>query len=307
MAAGGVINPVTGRWAVKSWRIDDLLPIAKQTYRTIEDTLHLSFFHSLPLRRYCLNQEDVQRIHRRMRNPRYENVLGRFWDPNEGNSPLNDTCGSFSILQAAYLDMPLLLESLRLHLNYIDEPFDHEQLTPANDCWEYKGIHAKRIFFCEGVAIKKNPWFQQLPVRPIKGETVLLKDKEAILPKGIFHRQKWLLAYGDGRCRIGATYDENETNPQPTNEGAKSLLKALKASIDSPFEILQHKAGLRPSTPDARPLVGESDKAKNLFILNGLGSKGASTAPLMCQLLLRYALQGEPLDPAIDCKRFTTS
>ena len=38
--AAGVINPVTGRWAVKSWRIDDLLPEAEGLYRQLEAEFH---------------------------------------------------------------------------------------------------------------------------------------------------------------------------------------------------------------------------------------------------------------------------
>ena len=38
--AAGVINPVTGRRIVKSWRIDEFLPFAKNTYQSIENQYH---------------------------------------------------------------------------------------------------------------------------------------------------------------------------------------------------------------------------------------------------------------------------
>lgn len=305
MAAGGLVNPVTGRWAVKSWRIDDLLPLAESTYRAIESSLGISVYHPLPLRRYCLNADDVKRVQRRMRNPRYDDVLGPFFNQGEAPVPLRDEYGSFAVKRAAYLDMPRLLEALRARYGCIDEKFEHEQLAPSGQGWQYKGISAKRVFFCEGAAVRDNPWFRCLPVDPIKGETLLLEEKEAILPRGIFHHQKWILSHGNGRCRTGSTYDEKDASPLPTREGADILLGALHSCPAGKFELLEHKAGLRPTTPDTRPIAGSLPGAESLYILNGLGSKGASTAPLMCRWLLRHVLEQEPLDPEVDCKRFT--
>ncbi|MFN7116599.1 MAG: FAD-dependent oxidoreductase [Saprospiraceae bacterium] len=45
-AAAGIINPITGRHYVKSWRIDELLPFAEQTYHELEKLLQISIYHS---------------------------------------------------------------------------------------------------------------------------------------------------------------------------------------------------------------------------------------------------------------------
>jgi len=42
--AAGIINPVTGRRIVKSWRIDELLPFAVQTYHEIEAQFGVQVF-----------------------------------------------------------------------------------------------------------------------------------------------------------------------------------------------------------------------------------------------------------------------
>jgi glycine/D-amino acid oxidase-like deaminating enzyme len=70
------------------------------------------------------------------------------------------------------------------------------------------------------------------------------------------------------------------------------------------LEIEQHLAGLRPSTQDARPIMGEHPIHKGLFLLNGLGSKGASLAPLMTRQFAAYLLEDHPLDPETDLARF---
>ena len=56
--------------------IDALLPAAEQSYRTLEAELGIQIYHPIPLRRFCQNEDDLKRIGRRSRNPRYANVFG---------------------------------------------------------------------------------------------------------------------------------------------------------------------------------------------------------------------------------------
>ena len=106
---------------------------------------------------------------------------------------------------------------------------------------------------------------------------------------------------------MGSTYDETDLSPEPTEKGAQVLMASLRHSIDASFQIVEHKAGLRPTTPDTRPIIGSIPGTESLYVLNGLSSKGASTAPHMCQALIRHVFHEEPLDPEMDCRRFITA
>lgn len=309
--AAGVINPVTGRWAVKSWQIDALLPEAERSYRAIEAELGIEIYHPIPLRRFCQNEADLKRIGRRSRNPRYADVLGNLSPPGEAPDALRDSCGSFEIHGAAYVDLPPLLEALRADLlsaqSYREGSFDHKTLRQGTDQgWHYEDCFAERIVFCEGAAVTQNPFFPDLPMKPVKGETLAFRCPELELPRSIFHNGKWLLPYGENRYRIGATYDEDDLSESPTASAKASLLKGLADILKTvpELEIEHHMAGLRPSTQDARPIMGKHPDHKGLFLLNGLGSKGASLAPLMTRQFAEYLLEGRPLDPETDLARF---
>ncbi|NQY32336.1 MAG: FAD-binding oxidoreductase [Coraliomargarita sp.] len=304
MVAGGVINPVTGRWSVKSWRIDELLPAADECYRAIEATFGINIYHQIPLVRYCQNEEDRKRISRRLRNPRYADVLGPLRAAATGPSQIKDDYGSYEIRKAAFVDLPQLLNCLRKQFQVRDEPFDHAALKPDGDHWSYRGFRAKRVIFCDGAGMLQNPFCQDLPLTPIKGETLLLKNEHLLLPRALYHHKKWLLPYGDGTFRLGATYDENDPTSDPTQSGASELLAGLRAFIDSDFQNVDHLAGLRPGTPDTRPLIGQLPNQSGLFVFNGLGSKGASVAPLMSQHFINHLLKETPLDPEVNLARF---
>jgi glycine/D-amino acid oxidase-like deaminating enzyme len=307
--AAGVINPVTGRWMIKTWNFDTLQPQAEATYRELEQQFGVELYHPIPLIRYCQHSIDAKRMGKRMRNPRYANVLGDFISAGEGPDAILDTHGSFHINQAAYVDLPLLLKTLRHYFAEIgvfrDETFIHADLKKEPPHWVYRGLQADHVIFCEGVGMRENPWFNCLPLTPAKGETLTLKCPTLELPRAIYHHRKWVLPYGDHRFRVGATFDSHDPSPEPTEAGAKELLEAARSFIAPKHElsIQQHYAGLRPCTKDFRPFIGDHPTEAGLHIFNGLGSKGASLAPELIRQFLGYLLEDGALDPEIDIAR----
>ena len=279
LGRGGVINPVTGRWAVKSWKIEALLPEADRSYRAIEAKLGIAIYHPIPLRRFCQNEADLKRIGRRSRNPRYADVLGALCPPGKAPEALRDPCGSFEIYGAAYVDLPPLLEAMRTDLKtakcYREGSFEHHALKQGSDGnWQYGDVVAKQIVFCEGAAVTQTHSFK-LAHEARQGETLAFSCPELQLPHSIYHNGKWLLPYGNNRFRIGATYDEADHSEQPTAAAKDALLKGLAEILKEvpPLKIEAHLAGLRPSTVDARPIMGQHPKNKGLYLFNGLGSR----------------------------------
>jgi len=295
----------------KSWNIDTLLPEAIRTYQSIERYFGIKVYYPMPVRRYCQNAEDVKRCGRRIRNPRYLGVVGNYCKAGAGPSAIRDTHGSFQILKAGYVDLPVLIQALQKHFiaegKLQDEQFNYSTLQANAGNWCYKNLKAKRVVFCEGTGVTRNPWFQHLPLTPAKGETLILSSASLKLPPSIYHSTKWLLPYEAKRFRVGATYDESDLDPTPTAAGQAELLSNTKAilSEDHTLQVEAHMAGLRPSTQDARPFLGRHPDASGLFILNGLGSKGASVGPEMSRQLINHIFDNEALDHEVDIARYT--
>ena len=294
----------------KTWNADQLLPIAEQTYREIETALGIEVYHPIPEIRFCQNEEDVKRVGRRMRNPRYQDVLGAFLEPGSASPEFSDEFGAFEIKGAAYVDLPNLVESLRTELEkrglFRDEVFRHDALEQGRHGWEYGELTAKRVVFCEGAATVDNPWFKDVALSPVKGETLLCQSEQLDLDGTLYHHKKWLLPYTGGRFRIGATYDEGDTSAEPTAARKEELLEAAAIALKAAhsFEVVEHLAGIRPSTVDSRPIIGPHPTEDGLYILNGLGSKGASTGPAMVEVLVALLIEETPVDPEVCISRF---
>ncbi|MFL2623860.1 MAG: FAD-dependent oxidoreductase [Flavobacteriaceae bacterium] len=69
---------------------------------------------------------------------------------------------------------------------------------------------------------------------------------------------------------------------------------------------MQQRAGIRPTVIDRRPLVGQHRVHKNLYILNGLGSRGVLVAPTVAKNLIDFIEDEIQLSKDIDINRFTT-
>ena len=151
-----------------------------------------------------------------------------------------------------------------------------------------------------------NPWFKNLPLKPAKGETLLCQSPTIRLPQKLYHHKKWFLPYPDGTFRIGATYDESDLSDAPTEAKKDELLKTAHEALKDPhkIEVSAHLAGIRPGTLDSRPIIGAHPTELGLYLINGLGSKGASTAPAMTQQLTEHILKKSPIEHAVKLTRF---
>jgi len=70
--AAGIINPITGRRYVKSWRVDELIPFARQTYRELEQQFDISVFHPRNIIRSLFNAREENDWMLRTTEPGYE-------------------------------------------------------------------------------------------------------------------------------------------------------------------------------------------------------------------------------------------
>lgn len=297
----------------KSWRIDDFMPEAAAYYRELELKFGAEIYHPLQATRFCLNHEDAKRCQRRTRNPRYANVLKGFQDAGTAGQNFADEYGSMQIEGAAWVDLPQTLKVLRNRIlsegSFLCQDFEYEDLQRSQTGWSYHQQDYIGVIFCEGNELKHNPWFQNLPLKPAKGETLLCQSENVDFESNhLIHHEKWFLPYADGSFRIGATYDEGDLSHHPTEEGKAKLIGAFHKLTPAAegLMVIKHLAGLRPSTADARPLLGSHQTEQGLHVFNGLGSKGASLAPTLSKEFIDYLLDGKPLDPETDIRRFNT-
>ncbi|MEM9398968.1 MAG: FAD-dependent oxidoreductase [Verrucomicrobiota bacterium] len=315
-AAGWLINPVTGLRFVKSWRVQELLPVAKSTYLDLEHRWNLSLWHSLQVMRVFRDKKEAERWRWRCQREDMRDYVANEWQGDNGYAAVKPDFGGILIDQAAWINIPLLLEKTRSLLlaqgAYIKASVAPDELKIMDDGVLYKNFIFKKVIFCTGYG-RQWPWFDWLPWKPAKGETLTLRVKDwphewhhTVLNCGIFMLPILETESASEKLvRVGATYEWHDLNTQPTISGKNSLLEQIDRLIDLDYEVIDHRAGIRPIIKDTRPVVGQHPDplCKNFFLLNGMGSKGALWAPYCTKLLINHIENGVSIDSEVDVQR----
>lgn len=307
-AAAGILNPVTGKRLVKSWRVEDMLPAARKIYREIEKNLGATFYYNKTIRRIYQSEEELKRWNKRIDQPIYQSFLGKQFEANTMPEEIQDPLGSFEIRGVGNLNtdhfLDVMIDWATEQEILLKETFVHEGLSITENGVKWKDWSANHVVFCEGYQVSGNPWFKWLPMSPAKGEILTLSGID-LGTTDILSKQKWVLPIEDGKFISGSTWSWDHLNEEPTHQGKSGLLQGLSKMIRSPdsLTIHAHRAGVRPCTDDRHPYNGKHPEYPQLSVFNGFGSKGALMTPLLCNEFTDHLLNDVPLDPEADIKR----
>lgn len=337
--AAGIVNPITGRRFVKSWRIDELIPEAKTLYGELENLLGVKLWYEQPLIRTLYNRGDLNDWQARSADPGYPEYMED--DPDPGRIPaLTDPVFAYAgVRHAARVDIPTLVSTYRKKLvaegriteaefNYATIPAllgadagaverlkSRVNSTPPLTAPNVSPLPARgaggegtptydHVICCEGWRARHNPWFNYLPHGGNKGEVLIVKTKVPLLDRMFKHRV-FLVPLADGTYWIGATSENRFADDSPTPANRSFLADRLAEVLTgTDYEIIDHRAAVRPTVKDRRMFIGSHPELPRLWILNGLGTKGASLAPLGSRWLVEALLGGEVIPSEASIDRF---
>lgn len=306
--AAGIINPLVFRRMTLSWRVSELIPFARKKYAEMEQLTGTSFYHPLVIRRLFASEQELGFWKTKQELPEFSKYLETLIE-EDLNFPIEqNTFGTGRVKQAAYIDTDVFMQANRSYFQskgiLSEETFDQTELDPEKAV--YKGTTYDFILFAEGKDGKSNPLFAYLPLQQTKGEVLTLAS-ETMYAKESLNRKCFLLPLGDGRFKVGSTYAWDTDNTIPTEEGKQTITENLKSITSEAYTITEHKAGVRPTVPDRRPLTGRHPIFPKIVIANGLGTKGYMIAPLLMHELVNHLLKGTELNADSHISRFTNA
>jgi glycine oxidase len=157
------------------------------------------------------------------------------------------------------------------------------------------------------------PVHARVPVRPVKGQILRLRDPAGagLLRRVLRFNGGYIVPRADGRYVLGATVEERGFELAPTVGGVYELLRDAHELVPgiSQLEIDELCVGLRPGTPDNAPAIGPG-AVHGLVWATGHYRNGILLAPLTAALVVSV-LAGEQLPDQLVCacspKRFTAA
>jgi len=309
LIAAGQINPLVFRRMTKSWRVDDFIPYGKQFYTELEQYSHSKIYHPVTIRRLFSSKQEKEMWFKKQTSEAFNSYMETIHEDDEQYNHVYNEFGSGRVKNASYIDAPVFLLAGKKFINENNgnihyEQFDYNSFNPESNT--YKGEKFEKVIFCEGYLNQNNPWFNYLPVGTTKGEVLTINSKDLNEKEGL-NRKCFVLPVGNHTFRVGATYVWKTDDLTLTIEGKNELTEKFEKLSHYPYEIIDHKAGIRPTTPDRRPIIGNHPINQNMFIFNGLGTKGYMIAPLMAKEFVDHILYQKPLDKEVCIERFSSN
>ncbi len=306
-AAAGIWNPIVFKRMTKSWLANEIIPYLNTFYGQVEQRVGEKLITQRAIIKPFIEEQEKKLWQKKAETELSDFLDETIYDTNAAEFKNCKLTGQYGLVkQSGNLNVPGFLKATDAFFkdNLIDEVFEHSQLDLNNSTISYKGNTAKHIIFCEGYLVKNNPFFSWIPLKPAKGETLEISAPDLKLKDHIFNKNGFIMQLANGEFKVGATYEWNELTEEATQKGLAELKQKLGQMINCSYTINRHKAGVRPSSIDRRPIIGAHPEHKNLFIFNGLGTKGVMLAPFFAKKFVNFYLQKEDLPTEVNAERF---
>ena len=298
-SAAGIINPVTGKRFVKSWRFDEFYPIAQNVYQQLEQELGIPIWEDRPTLRLLSTPEEANDWSIRCAQADYADHLGETSDAGDWGAFLKPGFKFGVIRKSARANLPLLISSYRESALsqgfFLHKTIDYQEVDQLLKTYD-------QVIFCEGYRATTNPFFPEIQFRVSKGEALIIRfpnsnarsnhsntkapeandaDRSSLagMPTDMLKKTVLLTPLGNDTFWAGSTYDWQFKDYHPSQEGREFISGHLQEMFAAPLEIIGHVAGIRPTMLDRRPLVEQSKLNSKVFLFNGLGTKGALLGP----------------------------
>lgn len=289
-AAAGMFHPLVARKIRLADRIEHLIPALRNTCTELETHLENKFLVEIPSARLILPQT-IPEWKKAMDEELKDQMIQIL--PAGSLPGINPAKAAVLIRNSGFLEVSGMVYAMARWLKekglLIESMLDYGKIKlEAGGVFVNDLIRASTIVFCEGPGALNNPWFRDYGLSANKGEVV-----EILAPgleeQYIIRDEVFLLPLGQGRFRVGATYNHQTLDHEPTESGLLEIKEKLEKTLDIPYEVVDHWAGVRPVAKNRLPVLGFHPLHPQLAIFNGLGSKGVIQAP-WCALQLRKML-----------------
>lgn len=289
--AAGLVTPLTGKGMNPAWRQEAFLPLAKGFYRKLEKESGQAMYHSTPVVRVFQSGKEREKwLAKGGECQQWAELI------ESGDACIPSTMdlghGGLKMPEGAWLDTRLFLEVVKNKLlasgSWREEEFNEEELSFTDEGIAWRDVKAKKVILCQGAyglrslgSLGEGKYFGSVAHRSAKGEILTVRVNN-LTNDYRYHGVGWLAPRADQIWKLGATYEWDELNSNPTDRGKQKLLERLaewwRGDVEQ-LEILSHEAGVRPIIRNSRPVMGLHAEHPAVGFFNGLGSKGVLMAP----------------------------
>lgn len=289
---------------------------------------HHSFWHQTGLLQLAWNEAEKTKHDRIIETHQLPETLVAAIDAIEASKlselPLNK--GGLWYSQCGWLDPHSFAKAVSEHPN-IDCITNNEVQklsTIDQSYWTVTGssqtVSANFVVIATANAAKEIEQLSHLPIKALRGQVTSITSTELAKPKCVVCGEGYLCPPVSDSYHIGATYDLNSHSTIATESDNQKNISAMNKWLPewiagAELDLLKGNAGLRCTTPDYMPIVGQVPVEQvmierfpklrhnanahkeqygfyltNLYVNVGHGSKGLITTPLCAEYITSLIL-----------------
>ncbi|MFN1833723.1 NAD(P)/FAD-dependent oxidoreductase [Balneola sp. MJW-20] len=314
----GLVNPATGRYATKSWRAEDCYKAVYNDLKKVSAGSGRSIFRENGVLRPALTNKIADRMQ--------ENTLESNWPEDwaewisqekihDSYKGLNVTNGGVWLPIGLTVDIAGYLEhkAVRLQERGLKILIGSEPVVEREDgSWVIRtadhSVNCESVIYAAGHLTKRVSYWDWLPIHSVKGQVARFRTDYAFPYPCSISALGYLGSLNENEFTVGSTYEHKFDHTEPDDYGIRYLKERMKKVVPDLIEsgeLIGQWAGVRASTPNRKPILGEHPEHPNLYVFAGLGSKGMLYSAYLGDLLAKHILEDGPLPDEISISRIS--
>ncbi len=314
---GGMVNPVTGQKANVVWRAETSMQLLEQRIDLISSHAIEQLSLNNGVLRPAIDEKLSQNFRSAMKYGRWPKGWVEWVNANDTAAKhphLKKASGSIFVRKGKVIQTPAYLQAYKIFLEKLGVVFETGgpyQLNKENG-WT---LDNGSTFFTAPVAVitsghksRENKYWNELPLSSVKGQLAVYTCDEPVDSLPAVSAYGYIAPVDRNTLAVGSTYEHHYSDEGPDEEGAGLLdqkLEELLPGLYPKCRLTDQWSGIRATTPDRLPIVGQHPEHERLFVFAGLGSKGLLYSEFIGKILAEHLLTGLKLPKDISLYRFS--
>jgi glycine oxidase len=280
--AAGMFSSMSGKRKTINADMLSKQVFAIDTYKQIEIFLNSKFLHHHDIFHIFNSNEEKNEIQEKVDSANILNFNFEF------TQDFKNEFGFMKVNNSGWLNCELFIDAYKKYLmnsnSILESEFIYTDLKVEDEYFIYDNIKAKNIIFCEGYQGRNNPYFSNESIISCKGDIVTLEitsnSKEILKRNGVY-----LIPYSAKTMKAGSTYRWNNDDENLIQNDLEEIESKVNDIINEDYKIINHESAIRPTTKNREVIARQQSEYKNMFMLNGMGTKGVIQAPYWAEYL----------------------
>ncbi|MFV1885107.1 MAG: NAD(P)/FAD-dependent oxidoreductase [Balneola sp.] len=313
----GLVNPATGRYAMISWEAEKCYSKIKKNLALVQAHSPIQFFKESGVLRPALENKIATRMKENFSTQPWPDGWIEWLDEDDLKSfHPGITCkgGGVWLPIGLTVDIGTYLNAFVDYLGGLGlKSFFNQSYSLSEkenywliECTQATKIKADNLVFATGASTCSFSFWKNLPIHLVKGQLAVMKADTPLSFKHAVSAQGYNASLDTKQFVIGSTYEHNFDHEDIDVKELEYLLNRFKKvlpklHLDS--RVIHQWSGIRVSTPNRMPILGEHPEYSHCFVFTGLGSKGLLYSRYLSELMKDFLLNQIPIPKELSITR----